>query len=190
MTTPSTPSARVSNWVIWLPLALFAGVAALALAALLRPQDTAVRSAMVGKPLPAFSLPAGLPKGPSAGTGLDSRALADGHVHVVNVFASWCLPCRVEAPQLAALRAAGVSLVGIAVRDEPGDLAKFLATNGNPFETIGRDDSGQVQLALGSSGVPESYIVDGHGVIRYQHIGEIRTEDMPGLLAQIREAGR
>ncbi|WP_260928449.1 DsbE family thiol:disulfide interchange protein [Novosphingobium sp. 9] len=188
MSTPSTPQARTSNWMIWLPLALFAAVAALALAALLRPQETAVRSAMVGKPMPAFSLPAGLPDG--AGTGFDSRALADGHVHVVNVFASWCLPCRVEAPQLAALRAAGVQLVGIAVRDEPGDLAKFLAVNGNPFQTIGRDDSGQVQLALGSSGVPESYIVDGHGVIRYQHIGEIRTEDMPGLLAQIREAGR
>jgi len=109
---------------------------------------------------------------------------------VLNIFASWCIPCAAEAPHLAALAAAGVEIHGVAVRDRKDDLAGFLARNGNPYARIGADDRSVVQLALGSSGVPETYVIDAAGVIRYQHIGDLRSEDLPVILARLREAGQ
>ncbi len=150
-----------------------------------QPKDDFIQSAMVGKPIPQFDLrPAvdGLP-------GLSSTDLADGRPKLVNVFASWCIPCRVEAPQLEALHRSGVPIVAIAIRDRPEDLAQFFATYGNPFNAVGADDVSAVQLSIGSSGVPETFVVDGRGVIRYQHIGEIRPEHVALLLAKLQEAG-
>ncbi|MEN9926634.1 MAG: hypothetical protein RL268_2760, partial [Pseudomonadota bacterium] len=143
------------------------------------------RSALIGKPLPEFALPAALPGQP----GLARKDMADGKVRVLNIFASWCVPCAVEAPQLAELRAKGVDVVGVAIRDRPEDLAAFLARHGNPFSRIGADNLSAIQFALGSSGVPESFVIDGKGVIRYQHIGEIRPEQVPLILEKVREAG-
>ena len=183
--SPETP-ARSGRWAIWLPLALFAAFVALVLIGLLRPADRNVASTLVGKPVPAFDLPPALPGRP----GLDSKVLANGKPHLVNIFASWCLPCRVEAPQLGALARAGVPIEGISVRDTTEALQAFLEENGDPFQRIGADDDGKVQLALGSSGVPETYVVDGRGVIRYQHIGEIRPEHVPLLLDELREASQ
>lgn len=170
--------------MLWLPLGLFVVFAGLLLFGLLRPADRTVASALVGKAMPQFVLPPALPDRP----GLPSTALADGTPHLVNIFASWCIPCRVEAPQLGALARAGVPIEGISVRDTRADLQAFLAQNGNPFQRIGADDDGKVQLALGSSGVPETYVVDGKGVIVYQHIGEIRPEHVDMLLAKLKEA--
>jgi len=178
-------SGRTGRWAIWLPLALFAAFVALVLIGLLRPADRNVASTLVGKPVPVFDLPPALPGRP----GLDSRILANGKPHLVNIFASWCLPCRVEAPQLGALARAGVPIEGISVRDTTEALERFLAENGDPFQRIGADDDGRVQLALGSSGVPETYVVDGKGVIRYQHIGDIRENQIPMLLEELRKAG-
>jgi cytochrome c biogenesis protein CcmG, thiol:disulfide interchange protein DsbE len=93
--------------------------------------------------------------------GLSSADYAKGKPRLLNVFASWCLPCAVEAPQLAALRQAGVEIDGIAIRDRSEDVAAFLERYGNPFTRIGRDDVSAVQLALGSSGVPETFIAMG-----------------------------
>ena len=101
---------------------------------------------------------------------------------MINVFASWCVPCIAEAPLLAGLKRQGIAIDAIAVRDRPEDVAEFLARNGDPFERIGRDPESKVQLALGSSGVPETFIVDGHGIIRYQHIGPIEPNDLPTIL--------
>jgi cytochrome c biogenesis protein CcmG/thiol:disulfide interchange protein DsbE len=84
----------------------------------------------------------------------------------------------------------GATVNGIAVRDAPDDVAAFLAANGNPFARVGLDKTGQTQIALGSSGVPETFVVDGAGVIRYQHIGEIRPEHLPLLMRQLAEAAR
>ena len=78
---------------------------------------------------------------------------------------------------------------GVAIHDQADDLARFLAANGNPYAAIGRDDARKVQLAIGSSGVPETYVIDGRGVIRYQHIGDIRPEDVPMLLDRVKAAG-
>src|SRR6185503_19688975 len=107
---------------------------------------------------------------------------------LVNVFASWCVPCITEVRVLQQLAARGVTIDGIAVRDRPEDVADFLARNGDPYERIGSDARSQVQIALGSSGVPESFVIDGRGVIRYQHVGRIKEADVPLILAKLEAA--
>jgi cytochrome c biogenesis protein CcmG, thiol:disulfide interchange protein DsbE len=178
--------AKPRRWALWLPLALFAAFVGLVLIGLLRPASRDVASAMVGKPLPQFTLRAAIAERP----GLATRDLTGGRPRLLNVFASWCIPCVVEAPRLAALAEQGVEIHGVAIRDRPEDVAAFLARHGNPYARIGADDVSAVQLALGSSGVPETFVVDAKGTIRYQHIGEIRAAQVPMILEKLREAGR
>ena len=170
---------------LWGLVALSLGLFGLFAYQLSQPKDDFVASRMIGKTIPSFQLPPAIEGLP----GLSSADLADGRPKLVNVFASWCIPCRVEAPQLEALRSQGVPIVAIAIRDRPEDLAQFFATYGNPFSAVGADEVSAVQLSIGSSGVPETFVVDGHGVIRYQHIGEIRPEHVPMLMAKLQEAG-
>ena len=168
-----------TRFVLWLPLAIFAILGMIFLRPLLSPPQRDIPSALIGQRVPEFELAAGIAGRP----GLASADLRRGRPHLVNIFASWCLPCRVEAPQLAELSRRGVPIVGIAVRDRPEDLARFLAAYGNPFQAIGADTDRQVQLALGSAGVPETFVVDGGGTIRHQHIGAITDGDMAAILA-------
>lgn len=177
--------AKASPWATWLPLVLFLAFVALVLIGLLRPADRDVASQLVGKPMPQFNLPPALPGRP----GLDSKVLENGKPHLVNIFASWCIPCGVEAPQLQALAKAGIPIEGISVRDTAQSLQNFLDQNGDPYQRIGADDDGKVQLAIGSSGVPETYVIDGKGKIVYQHIGEIRVDQVGMILGKLREAG-
>ena len=148
------------------------------------PADTNVSSKLEGKPLPAFALPAALPSKP----GLATRDLATGQPRILNIFASWCVPCIAEVKILQQLKSRGVRIDGIAVRDRPQDLAEFLARNGDPYGRIGSDSQSEVQIGLGSSGVPESFIVDGRGIIRYQHIGPIEAGDVPMILRKLEQA--
>ncbi|MFN3424957.1 MAG: DsbE family thiol:disulfide interchange protein [Novosphingobium meiothermophilum] len=180
--TAETP--RRAGLAMWLPLALFGAFLALVIWGLYRPANTEVASAFIGKPLPQFDLPAATDDRP----GLSSAQMQTGKPRLLNVFASWCVPCAVEAPQLEALRRQGVEIDGVAIRDRKADLDRFLATYGNPFARIGRDDLSEVQVGIGSSGVPETFVIDGKGVIRYQHIGEIRAEDVPMILTKLKEA--
>ena len=175
---------RSSLWV-WLPLALFVGFFGLVMSGLLNPADREVASTMIGKPLPQFDLRPAVPDRP----GIATAQLADGKPRLLNVFASWCIPCVAEAPQLEALARQGVEIDGVAIRDRTEDVQRFLAANGNPYTRIGADDLSQVQLSIGSSGVPETFVIDGKGIIRHQHIGDIRVEDIPKLLEKLREAG-
>ena len=165
--------------ILWAPLAVFAVFLAVVAVGLYAPGDRTVESQLIGQPVPDFQLPASLPQRP----GLSTAALRRGQPRLVNVFASWCIPCRAEAPQLAELARRGVPIDGIAVRDRPQDLAGFLATYGDPFASIGADNDRRVQLALGSAGVPETFVVDGSGIIRHQHIGAIMPQDMDSILA-------
>ena len=148
------------------------------------PANTSVSSKLTGKPVPAFVLPAALPGKPA----LAATDLASGQPHLVNVFASWCVPCIAEVRVLQQLKARGVAIDGIAVRDRPEDIAEFLDRNGDPYERIGSDPRSQVQISLGSSGVPETFVVDGKGVIRYQHIGPIDASEEPLFLQKLEEA--
>ncbi|MCG7349335.1 redoxin family protein [Sphingomonas sp. ACRSK] len=173
----------MKRWLLWVPLAAF-GVLVIVVALNLRPTDTTVRSRLVGKPLPAFTLVASVPGKP----GLSDAAFRDGKPKLLNVFASWCVPCLAEAPKLLRLKEAGADIRAVAIRDRSTDVQRFLAENGDPYAAIGDDPTSQVQLALGSSGVPETFVIDGKGIIRAQHIGDIRDSDVPELLRALEAA--
>ncbi len=174
----------MARWTLWIPLAVLALLAGLVIYGLSQPKDPFVHSKMVGQKLPAFTLPAAT----DGVEGLSNTDFAGGKVRLLNIFGSWCIPCRAEAPQLEALAKSGVEIDAIALRDKPEDVAAFLKQYGNPFRRIGADPDMRIQLALGSSGVPETYIIRGDGTIVYQHIGDIRTEHVPILLAKIKAA--
>jgi cytochrome c biogenesis protein CcmG/thiol:disulfide interchange protein DsbE len=174
----------MSRAIRFLPLALLLAFVAFVAWRLMNPADTVIRSQLEGKAIPAFQLPEALP----GKARLSSTDLADGGVHLVNIFASWCVPCIAEAPVLAQLKARGVTIDGIAIRDRPEDVADFLRQNGDPYERIGSDMRSSVQMALGSSGVPESFVVDGRGVVRYQHVGPIMPQDVDRVLAELEKA--
>jgi len=181
----ATP-AKAPRWALWLPLAMFAGFVALVVVGLVKPKNTDIASQMVGKPLPAFTLRAAADARP----GLAMADFQTGKPQLLNIFASWCIPCRAEAPVLEELRRQGATINAIAIRDHKEDLAAFLGQYGNPYARIGADDVSAVQLAIGSSGVPETFVIDGKGVIRYQHIGDIRPEQIPDILRLLKEAGQ
>ncbi|MGY8974247.1 MAG: DsbE family thiol:disulfide interchange protein [Sphingomonadales bacterium] len=172
------------SWRLWVPLFLFALFIGLAAYQLTQPKDEFVASGMVGEELPYFDLPPAM----DGVEGVSNATFADGQPRLLNIWASWCLPCIAEAPHLESLERQGVEIVGVAIRDRPEDIARFLAQHGNPYSRIGRDDLSEVQLAIGSSGVPETFVIDGEGVIRYQHIGDVRASDVPVLLEQLEQA--
>ena len=165
------------------PLVLFGMVLAGLVWRLAVPGETVVRSNLVGQPLPALTLAPFEPDG----TGIALRSI-EGRPHLVNFFASWCVPCIAEIPLMMEMKRKGVPVLGIAVRDRPEDVAAFLTRHGNPYAAIGADPESQVQIALGSSGVPESFVVDGRGIIRYQHVGAIEEGDAPAVLAELEKA--
>jgi len=170
---------------LWLLVALALALFALFALQLSRPKNEFVQSALVGKRVPDFALAPAVESHP----GLSSADLADGRPKLLNVFGSWCIPCRAEAPQLEALRRQGAEIVAVAIRDRPEDVAGFLQVYGDPFTRIGADQISAVQLSLGSSGVPETFVVDGAGIITHQHIGDIRERDVAILLDELRRAG-
>jgi len=170
--------------LLWIPLAvLLAFIAAMAWR-LSSPNDHVIRSKLEGRHLPGFALAPAI----AGKAGLASTDLASGKPRLVNFFASWCVPCIAEAPMLLRLQAEGVTIDGIAVRDRREDVAAFLARNGDPFERIGSDPESRVQIALGSSGVPESFVIDGRGVIRKQHVGPIGEQDLPAIRQALEDA--
>lgn len=172
---------RINRLLLWLPLALFVVVMVVAGVALYAPADRTVRSAMIGKPLAVPALPPIVPGKP----GIDPAQYRTGKPRLLNVFASWCVPCAAEAAQLARLKSMGVVIDAVAVRDTSGDVQGFLARYGDPYDRIGDDPESAVQLALGSSGVPETFVIGGDGRIRLQHVGEIRADDVPKILAAL-----
>ncbi len=169
------------KWLLWLPFALVVGLFIAFYAGLRNPGDRIIASQVVGKPLPEFVAPAAFAEQP----GLSSADFRDGKPRLLNVFASWCVPCVQEIPMLLRLQAAGAEVNGVAIHDSPDALRDFLDRNGNPYARIGLDDRGRAQIAFGSAGVPETFVIDGQGRIVYQHIGVVTEADMPKLLAML-----
>ena len=167
----------------WLaaPLAIFLSVVVLFGVALRSGDPSKLPSAFIGKPAPTYAFTAidGLTEASVAG-GFDQTALAKGQVSVVNFFASWCAPCVDEHAQLVALkaRAPGIALMGVNVKDDPAAARQFLNRYGNPYSTIGADRAGRGSIEWGVYGTPETFIVDGKGVVRLKHVGPILPDDL------------
>ena len=139
-------------------------------------------SVLIGKPAPDLPLP--LLQNGEAELALSAYR---GQAFLVNFFASWCAPCRAEAPALEKL-SKQISIIGIAYKDRPQDTMKFLQQYGNPFVAIGRDDDGRAGMAWGVYGVPETYLIDASGQIKWRHAGPL-TRDVitTQLLVQMAE---
>lgn len=154
-----------------IPVALF-GMVALYFGFGLQRDPRIIPSALIDQAVPEFALPPLIDGTP----GLDSAALK-GEVTMVNVFASWCIPCRYEHPLLMRLAAAGtVTVHGINWKDKPEDARKWLSELGNPYARIGSDQSGRVGIDWGVYGVPETYVVDAGGRIRYKYVGPMNQK--------------
>ena len=157
-----------------LPLLLLVGL--VAVFALNMDRDPSlVRSVLINKPAPAFALPA------VAGTGVEGfdTASLEGEVTVVNVFASWCIPCREEHPLLERLKAeTGVRIFGINQKDAPENAVAFLTELGNPYQRIGGDADNRVSIDWGVYGVPETFVVNAAGVITFKHVGPISPDSL------------
>ena len=167
----------------FLPLIIFGGIFIAFLVGLtLNPRE--IPSALINKPVPDFSLPSL----EGAGVGLDTAALKDpDHIIVVNFYASWCGPCRVEHPALENLgQTKGIKLYGIAYKDRPANSLSFLRSLGNPYDRIGADLKGRNAIDWGVTGTPETFIIK-DGIIRYQHIGPIHAMQMEKILTVITE---
>ena len=172
-------SAKAPRPALIVPLAIFLGLTGLFLAALYAGDPSRLPSALIGKPVPAFTLPPveGLVTDGAAVPGFGSADLARGRVALVNVWASWCVPCREEHKYLAALAVrGGFDLYGLNYKDDTAAARRFLGRYGNPFRAVGQDSSGRVAIDWGVYGVPETFIVDGAGRIVYKHVGPIDQE--------------
>jgi cytochrome c biogenesis protein CcmG/thiol:disulfide interchange protein DsbE len=152
----------------FIPLVIFA-IATMAFYMGLSLNPTQIPSAKIGKPVPEFTSPA-LYEGEADFTSAD---LSGQGYQLVNVFASWCVPCREEHPILMALKARGISINGLNYKDTPKNGRKFLETLGNPYNLMGQDLNGRIAINWGVSGVPETFLVNNDGKIIFQHIGPL-----------------
>jgi cytochrome c biogenesis protein CcmG/thiol:disulfide interchange protein DsbE len=178
---PQDREPRRLRPIVLLPLALFAALAALFTVRLLGPSDHSVLpSVLIGHPAPQTSLPpvAGLLRDGQPMPGLTIGDFA-GNVTVLNVWASWCIPCRDEAPLLMRLAEdKRIRLVGINYKDQPDNARRFLGRFGNPYAASGADANGRAAIEWGVYGVPENFIVGRDGRIAYKLVGPLSAENL------------
>lgn len=168
-----------------LPVLLLVGLAVL-FAVGLRHDPSIVPSVLIDKPVPQFDLPPLFDDKPGLAT-----ADLNGQVALVNVFASWCIPCRVEHPLFMRIAEAGeVPVYGINYKDAPADAKRWLAELGDPYTRIGADRDGRAGIEWGVYGVPETFVVDGTGTIRFKHVGPLTAEVLEEtIMPLVRELG-
>ena len=183
MQTPSGPRPR-RKLVVYLPLAIFLGLAALFLLRLGAGDISRVPSALIGRPAPATPLPPipGLVRDGKPVPGIDVDTLK-GEVTVLNVWASWCVPCIEEAPLLVKLAAdKRFRMVGINQKDQADNARRFLNRYGNPFAAVGVDGNGRASIEWGVYGVPETFVIGRDGRIAYKLIGPITPQNIDTTL--------
>jgi cytochrome c biogenesis protein CcmG/thiol:disulfide interchange protein DsbE len=181
------------RWFYVLPALFFAGLVAVFGVSLVRSANTPpgmVPSALIGKPAPQIDLPA-----------LDAKAeafapkdFASGHVTVLNVWASWCVPCRAEAPALMTLSTLkGVALYGLVYKDTPAKARDFLDEMGDPYRRLDIDADGRAGIEWGVYGVPETFVIDGKGIVRLRYpgplVGSALTEIVMPAIEKARQDG-
>ncbi len=175
-TTPEVTAKPRRPLRMALPFILFAALAGLFLVALFSGDPSRLPSALIGKPAPEFQLPPmeGLLANGKPVPGFSSQQLKEGEVAVINVWASWCVPCRVEHPFLMKLAEdKALRIYGINYKDNASAARRFLGHLGNPFAAVGVDNNGRAALDWGVYGVPETFIVNGKGQIVHKHVGPI-----------------
>jgi cytochrome c biogenesis protein CcmG/thiol:disulfide interchange protein DsbE len=177
VTGPAPHGPRL--WLAAIPVAIFAALALIFWKGL-SGNPSELPSALIGKPVPQFALPAidglGVP-------GFDAAALKQGEVTLVNVWASWCGPCRVEHPVLMDLsKRDGIRLHGLNYKDDPVNAVQFLATLGQPYHAVGADRPGRAAVDWGVYGVPETFVIDGQGIIRYKFVGPLSPQAVAAVL--------
>jgi cytochrome c biogenesis protein CcmG/thiol:disulfide interchange protein DsbE len=180
---PAPPPPRRRALLFLLPLGLFLLVGVFLAIGLTRDPST-LPSALVGKPAPEFALP---PLPGRDGQGGLSRADLGGEPMLVNVFASWCVPCRIEHPMLNRLAEQGVAIHAINYKDRPEDAKAWLAELGDPFRRVGSDRDGRVAIEWGVYGVPETFVVDKDGRIAYRHVGPLQARDLERTILPLLE---
>ena len=187
--TSGSPGGR--RWLVALPLIGFVALAGLFLARLHGGDPSKIPSALIGRPAPQTALPAleGLVSNGAAVPGLDP-AVFKGKVSVVNVWASWCVPCHDEAPLLTTLaKDKRLQVVGINYKDSPDNARRFLGRYGNPFGMVGVDANGRGSIEWGVYGVPETFVVGRDGSIVYKMVGPVTPANLDSVLkVQIEKA--
>jgi cytochrome c biogenesis protein CcmG/thiol:disulfide interchange protein DsbE len=179
---PGETAAPSRRWIMVAPLMVFAVLAALFMVQLFGGNPATLPSVLIGKPAPTFSLPPleGLARDGAPVPGLTGTDLKGG-VTVVNVWASWCAPCREEHPLLGEVAAMpGVRLVGINYKDQPENARRFLGALGNPFAAVGVDVNGRAAIDWGVYGVPETFVIAPDGTIAHKHIGPLTEAALKG----------
>jgi len=179
-----TPSMTRRGLIVLLPLVVFLGLAVLFFFGLGEGDPSRLPSALIGKPAPHTVLPplAGIEHDGKPVPGLDSTTFKDA-VTLVNVWASWCVPCHDEVPFLEALsKDKRIKLVSINYKDTEENARRFLNRYGNPFAATGRDESGRASIDWGVYGVPETYLVGRDGRIAYKLVGPITTDTLARAL--------
>lgn len=187
----STSSPKRRSWLVVLPAILFAGLAALFWFRLGAGDISRIPSVLIGKPAPQTPLPPleGLAKNGTQIPGLDPAAFI-GKVSVVNVWASWCVPCHDEAPLLDTLGTdKRIQVIGLNYKDKTDNARRFLGRYGNPFTAIGVDANGRAAIEWGVYGVPETFVVGRDGKIAYKLVGPITQDNVDSVLkAEIEKA--
>jgi cytochrome c biogenesis protein CcmG/thiol:disulfide interchange protein DsbE len=186
MNEPSVtePAPRTSRWMMALPLVAFEALAAIFWFRLGNGDPSRIPSALIGHPAPPTALPAleGLDNNGAQVPGLDP-AVFKGKVSVVNVWASWCVPCHEEAPLLTELgHDSRLQIVGINYKDSPDNARRFLGRYGNPFGIVGVDANGRASIEWGVYGVPETFIVGREGTIVYKMVGPVTADNINTVL--------
>jgi cytochrome c biogenesis protein CcmG/thiol:disulfide interchange protein DsbE len=182
VTTDTAPRSR--RWLAALPLALFVALAGLFLLRLHGGDPSRIPSALIGRPAPQTALPAlaGLMRDGTQVPGLDPAAFK-GKVSVVNVWASWCVPCHDEAPLLVQLaKDQRLQVVGINYKDAADNARRFLGRYGNPFGIVGVDGNGRAAIEWGVYGVPETFVIGRDGTIVYKMVGPVTPENIDSVL--------